>query len=298
MDNKTLTAILEGNFFGDPLEEIILLAGEISPTINLALIRRIHADVVDFFTGSHPDFQKSTLPYHNLRHSQLVLLATVRLFHGLHHDRTVISTDTLLKGLLAACFHDSGLLLKADDPAHSGTEYMKGHEKRSIGFLEQYAHTQGFPADFSRDCAVIINYTDLHSKPTTFPAHSEEIRLAGQVVGSSDILAQMADRYYLESLPFLFHELQAGGISRHCSALELMEHTAHFYKQVVLHRLEVTFANITGAMRTHFRVRNAIDRNLYIDRIDANISYLKEIIAKCDKMECLGQYLKRSPPTS
>ena len=63
---------------------------------------------------------------------------------------------------------------------------------------------KGFGEDISRDCATIINYTDLESDPATFDYHPHEIQLAGQVIGSADILAQMADRYYLECLPLLF----------------------------------------------------------------------------------------------
>ena len=36
---------------------------------------------------------------------------------------------------------------------------------------------------------------------------------------------------------------KAGGISRHDSALELMEHTANFYHDVVLKRLLTTFSS-------------------------------------------------------
>jgi hypothetical protein len=298
MDNKELTAILEGRFYGDPLEEIVHLVVSIRPGFDGTLIRQVHADVIDFFSGNDPRFQKSTLPYHNLRHSQLVVLATARLFHGLHCDRIPISADMLFKGLLAAYFHDSGLLLEANDPAPSGTVYMDGHEARSIFFLQQYALAQGFSEDVVSDCAVIINYTNLHGDPATFTAHRQEIQLAGQVVGSSDILAQMADRCYLECLPQLFHELEAGRISRHRSALELMEHTANFYEEVVLRRLVKTFANTAQAMRTHFRERYAIDRNLYIENIDKNINYLKEVINKCKALECVDRYLKRTPPVT
>jgi hypothetical protein len=298
MDNKNLTSIFEGTVHGDPLEEIVYLADKICPGIDRRQIREIHADLVGFFTGAHPDFQKSTMPYHNLRHSQMVVLATARIFHGLHCSRIRITDRTLFKGLLAAYFHDSGLLVQAGDPALSGTEYMDGHEARSINFLRQYATRKGFAEEFHRDCEIIIRYTDLESDPATFDFHSHEIQLAGQAVGSADILAQMADRYYLECLPLLYTEMEAGGINRHRSALELMDHTANFYHNVVLKRLIITFSNTSQAMRTHFRERYGIDRNLYIENIQKNIEYLDEIISKCDGIGCFPKYLKRLPPTT
>lgn len=298
MDNKYISDLFEGRLSGTPLDEILFLAGSISPAADLPLIREVHNDLAAFFAGSHPDFQKNTLPYHNLRHSQMVVLATIRLFDGLHFcNQLPITTNMLLKGLLAAYFHDTGMLRAKGDPALSGTEYMAGHEARSIDFLKRYAERKRLGEDIARDCSTIINYTDLKSDPSTFELHNYEIQLVGQVVGSADILAQMADRYYLECLPLLYNELQAGGISRHGSALELMVHTANFYHEVVLTRLLTTYSHTWTAMQTHFRERYKIDRNLYIDNINNNIKYLDDIIKKCNNIDCLNKYLKRSPPT-
>jgi hypothetical protein len=298
MDNKSLTHIFEAGLDENLLDEILFLAGKICPSIDLGLLRRIHNDLISFFSGSYPDFQKNTLPYHNLRHSQMVVLASVRLFHGLHCSHLHISPETLFKGLLAAYFHDTGMLLRRSDAAHAGSEYMANHEARSILFLRKYVIQKDFGEDIARDCATIIKYTDLDSDPATFDSHPPEIQLAGQAVGSADILAQMADRYYLECLPLLFDEQESGGINQHDSALELMEHTANFYHDVVLKRLTLTFSNTSRAMQTHFRERYNIDRHLYLENIDKNINYLKKIISKCKSIGCLERHLKRVPPTT
>jgi hypothetical protein len=298
MDNKYISNLFEGGLSGTLLDEILFLAGSISPAVDLNLIGEIHNDLATIFAGLHPDFQKNTLPYHNLRHSQMVVLATIRLFDGLHYcNQQPITTDMLLKGILAAYFHDTGMLRVQGDPALSGTVYMAGHEARSINFLKRYVERKRLDEDIARDCSTIINYTDLKSDPTTFEVHSCDIQLVGQVVGSADILAQMADRYYLECLPLLYNELRAGGISRYGSALELMEHTANFYHDVVLTRLLNTFSYTGTAMQTHFRERYKIDRNLYIDNMRNNIEYLKKILKKCKNINCLDEYLKRIPPT-
>jgi hypothetical protein len=298
MDNTYISHLFEGRLTGTPLDEILFLARSISPPVDLQLICQVHNDLITIFSGLHPDFQKNTLPYHNLRHSQMVVLATIRLFDGIHCSKHIpITADMLLKGLIAAYFHDTGMLLMEGDPAHSGTEYMANHEARSIDFLKRYAAEKGLGEDIPRDCATIINYTNLESDPATFELHSYEIQLVGQVVGSADILAQMADRYYLECLPLLYNELRAGGLSRHRSALELMEHTANFYHEVVLKRLLTTFSHTSAAMQVHFRERYKIDRDLYIENINKNIGYLKKIIRKCDDITCLDKYLKRNPPT-
>lgn len=296
MNTKDLSNIFEGIHHGTPLDEILHLAQIIAPEFDTELLKEVHRDLTACFTGTHPDFQQNTMPYHNLRHSILVVLASARLFHGLHCNHVHISAATLFKGLLAAYFHDSGMLLLENDSATSGTEYLAGHELRSIAFLNKYAEEKNCGSKMIKDCATIINYTNLESDPATFDFHTHEIQIAGQVVGSADILAQMADRYYLEYLPLLFIEQQAGGISKHQSALELMEHTANFYHNIVLRRLITTFSNTSSALKAHFEARHTINRNLYIDNIDKNIVYLRKIIKKCDSMEDLKQYLKRTPP--
>lgn len=297
MDNKHLFHIFEGKIDGGPFNEIVYLAERISPTLDLDLLKKIHQDLTTFFSGASPEFQKNNLPYHNLRHSLMVVLASARLFHGLHCNNVSMSSDTLLKGLLAAYFHDTGMLLEQGDPASSGTEYMANHEERSVQFLTNYIDRNSFTEDIARDCGIIIHYTNLNSNPTTFEVHSHDIQLAGQVVGSADILAQMADRYYLECLPLLFNEQEAGGVNNHGSALELIEHTANFYHNVVLKRLITTFSNTSRAMRTHFRERHMIDRNLYMENIDKNIDYLSKIMKKCEDIDCMDKYLNRIPPT-
>lgn len=298
MDSNKLIDIFEGSQDGNPLDEILFLAEKICPSFNLALLREIHGDLNSYFSGSSPDFQKNTLPYHNLRHSQMVVLASARLFHGLYCNKVPILEETLFKGLLAAYFHDTGMLLEQGDPTQCATKYLEGHEERSIQFLANYVNQKNLGEDVARDCAIIINYTNLERDPTTLPDHSHDIQLAGQVIGSADILAQMADRYYLECLPLLFNEQETGGINQHKSALELMEHTANFYHNIVSKRLTTTFSNTSQAMQTHFRERYKIDRNLYRENIDKNILYLKSIISKCDHIDCLERYLKRTPPTA
>ncbi len=300
MDQNKPNRIIENLLNEKPLEEVLVLAKEISPAFDLQLIREIDQDIISFFSGSCPDFQKNTLPYHNLRHSQMVVLASARLFHGLHFNKAsiTITSETLFKGLLAAYFHDTGMLLQKNDPDPSAMKYMANHEARSIQFLSNYVDQKGFGENVARDCATIINYTDLTSDPATFDYHTHEVQIAGQVVGSADILAQMADRYYLECLPLLFNEQESGGINQHDSALELMEHTANFYHNVILKRLSTTFSNTSQAMQAHFRERYKVDRNLYLDNIDKNIEYLKKIISQCETIECLAKHLKRTPPSA
>ena len=299
MDNRTLTLLFEGRAGGSLLDELLFLAAEVCPELEPLLIEDVHYHVGRLYEGRVPGVRGSDLPYHNLRHCRMVVLATMRLFHGLHGEgRFPIDSGMLLRGFLAASFHDSGMLATDDDPQGDVRDYLYGHETRSALMLRHFVERCGMPEEIARDCATIIKYTDMTSDPALFEAHGEKVQLVGQVVGSADILAQMADRYYLESLSGLYHEQCAGGVCRHVSALDLMKKTRQFYNQVVLPRLDIAFSRISAAMRTHFRLRHNIDRDLYLENIDKNIAYLEAVIATCGDSDCFARHLKRLPPAT
>lgn len=297
MDNNLMTDIFEGDRYGDPREEILKVALLTHPGVDTTLIGRAHADLTEIYSGIFPGFRLSNPKYHNLRHARLVALATVRLFHGLKCEGRDFSPATLHQGLLSAYFHDTGLLLTDTDTALSGSEYIKFHEERSVSFLQRYIETSAVPASYADNSALIIHCTDLNRDPRTFAFPTEEIRLAGLVVGSADLLAQMADRYYLESLPLLFQEQKEGDAHQHDSPLELMQRTAQFYHTTITERLQIVLAGISRAMRSHFQERWQIDQDLYADFVRKNIDYLETIIARCkSEQDCLKRHLRRIPP--
>lgn len=297
MDTHHMTEIFEGDKHGDSHEEILQIALLIHPSVDCALISQAHEDLTRIYSGTFPGFRLSSPKYHNLRHARLVALAAVRLFHGLWCEGKTFSPETVTQGLLSAFFHDTGMLLTDSDTALTGSEYFKYHEERSVTFVQRYIESSTIPTFYAGNCALIIRCTDLNRDPRTFAFPSEEIRLAGQVVGSADILAQMADRYYLECLPLLFQEQKDGDAHKHDSPLELMQRTAQFYHTTITERLQIVFDDISQAMYSHFRERWNIEGDFYSDSIRKNIAYLETIIARCkSEQDCLKRHLRRTPP--
>jgi hypothetical protein len=297
IDNIRLTSLFETGKTDDPLDEIIALTIETNRDADPEFIRQIHYHIKEIFSGDSPGFQASSTKYHNLRHTQSVALATIRLLHGLTLDNYHFEAHVIEQCILCAYFHDTGLLLQTSETADSGASYTKYHEARSIRFLNQFLDNRKTPLSFRDDCATIIKFTDLRLDPNNLTPLPSEIKLSGQILGSADILAQMASRYYLESLPYLYQEHLLGGVQEHASALELMKHTANFYEQVIEKRLQETFGNIAKSMRTHFRNRWQIDEDLYMTNISKNINYLNKIITHCKvEIKCLEKYLRRIPP--
>ncbi len=280
----------------DPFAEICALAVAIHPDVNVDMLREIHYDIVDTFTGKSPYFKHNTMCYHNLRHTMMVALAAMRLLHGLHCEGYQFDQSALLQGMLCAYFHDVGMLIKRGDPTTNASFYIPIHEQRSAFFLKEYVEGKGWPEELVLDTDVIIAYTWLRLDPIDFRPHSKQKQILGQVVGAADLFAQMGDRYYLEALPLLFLELERGGLNMYEDVMALLENTADFFKEVVEIRLVSTYRDVFGAMQTHFFVQQGIDKNLYMESINKNLQYLTKILKKCPNIECVNRYLRRNIP--
>ncbi|MBL4903987.1 MAG: hypothetical protein JKY62_15245 [Desulfocapsa sp.] len=297
MDNLSLTKMLDSGYTDDPLDEILGILMLMEADFERAQLIDLHKEIGLIFGGEHPEYKQSRTKYHTLDHTYSVVLATLRLLHGLYCDGCSVSRETIRKALYSAYFHDCGLLLKISEDAATGATFTVGHEKRSMSFMADYLTAKNFSTPFITDCSLIIQCTNLSIDPTSLSFPSSEMKLASFAVGSADILAQMADRYYPERLPSLFQEYQEGGVVDYNSAVELMQKTSFFYHDVVVGRLSLVFGNLTKYMQIHFRERCSIDRNLYLESIKKNVKYIQSIVRSCsDDMESLQQYLRRLPP--
>lgn len=279
------------------LPEILSLCASTWPRIDLSAFKQSYRHVTDFFRGEDPSFERNNLPYHNLRHTRIVTLATARLFHGLYLSGVEIRAVAVEKGLLCALFHDIGMLeLRIESHPFLGSISSITHETLSSKLLRTYINVIGLPIFYSIECEEIINHTNLNINPGTISCSSES-KLIGQVVGSADIIAQMADRYYLECLSSLFYEMEKDNKSEYKTLQEMMHNTTAFY-ELVKERLEHQLGNVHRALHFHFKQTQGIDRNIYIDQINANIDYLNKIIKQCEiEGVQISKFLRRVPPS-
>jgi len=129
---------------------------------------------------------------------------------------------------------------------------------------------------------------------TEIPFRSDEIRLMGKVLGSADLIAQMADRNYLEKLPLLFMEFKEARMSGFETPGELFKNTGKFYHSVVRARLAEEMDNVSSAALFHFKKRWDIDRDLYAESITNNMKYMKKIRKDCaENFDCLLKKIRR-----
>lgn len=184
----------------------------------------------------------------------------------------------LLLGLICSLFHDVGLIQKQEEREGTGARFTLGHEERSILFVRSYFREHDLPAALSEDCAQIIGCTIVALDPSEIYFRSQESELIGQILGSADLIAQMADRLYLEKLLYLYREFQEGGVPGFSSEFDLLRKTQSFYENVSRRRLEEGLGNVCACMRLHFRDRFGEDRDFYQEGIDKNIRYLQETV--------------------
>lgn len=258
-------------------------------------LRPVHMEIVRLFNGDYPGYQASNTRYHNLEHTIMVALAAARLIHGCQIGGYAFDAENILLGLMAAFFHDCGLIQTDQDIKGTGAKYTIGHEERSVVFMKENLAGKKFTRQQVRDCAQMIRCTNLALDVREIPFRSDEIEMLGKIVGSADLLAQMADRHYLEKLLLLFREFEEAGIPDFDSEEELLRKTEGFYEYVARRRLEKDFSSVESKMRDHFRVRWGIQRDLYDDSIVNNIKYLKKIFSdsKNHKKKRFYQFLKR-----
>ena len=246
------------------------------------------------YTGQYPGFRACDLKYHDAQHVLDVTLAMARLLdgHERSHPDNPLGPELCLAGIAAALFHDSGYIRRTRDSRNSsGAAYTRVHVDRSARFLADYLpqvdlqHLVGL-------CSAIVYYTayDLSGIPSG-TEQPEEHRL-GTLLGTADLIAQLADVDYLRKCrEHLYEEFEVGGIAgkgasgEHSgkvyeSADHLLEATPGFIREVIRDRLGERFECVYRYAGVHFG-----GPNLYMEAIQLN----------CDKLEAM---LAGRPPGS
>jgi hypothetical protein len=274
--------------------EIIKILSLIDPDYDTTHLEMAYNDIICLFNGEYPGYRASNTKYHNLEHTCAVTLATTRLIHGLHVQGIKLSSRVIELGLIGSLFHDTGLIQKVEERDGTGARYTIGHEERSIELLGKYLASNGFSAEDIIDCRHIIMCTILTLPLAEIPFKSDEIRTMGRILGSADLIAQMADRNYLEKLPLLFMEFEEAKMPGFETPLELFKKTEEFYHSVVRTRLTEALGNVSSAAFFHFKERWDIDRDLYAESITNNIQYMKKIYEDCNEsFDCILKRIRR-----
>ncbi|MFC1850197.1 hypothetical protein ACFL27_08405 [candidate division CSSED10-310 bacterium] len=264
------------------IEEVQKICSMLDTTLDFSFIIRSFDDVSRLFSGNYKGFQACNTKYHDLNHTIDVFIAVARLIHGIVISGKQLSHQGIILGLIAALFHDAGFIQTIDDTEGTGAKYTIGHEERSIEFINHYLSDKGYSSEAINDCGHMIACTILRKSLREIPFRTEEVKVLGQIVGTADLLAQMADRNYLEKLLFLYKEFEEAKMPGFDSELELLKKTEAFYRDLSKKRMNEELGGVDSFMYLHFKNRWRVDLDLYQVYARKNIAYLKAILRTFD----------------
>jgi len=272
------------------------------PGMSLDPLRRAFAHFERLFAGEVPGYHGVDTVYHDRQHTLDITLALARLIVGYERQQQEeqrLGGARASVGLLTGLFHDVGYLRRADDhESQNGAEFTRTHVSRGARFLEEYLPVLGFGAWVPVACEII------HFTGYEVPFEQIEARVAdprditlGHLLGTADMIAQMADRCYLEKCrDRLYAEFVLGGVAlpvsdrgpqvKYASGLDLLRQTPEFVSDVREKRLE-------GDFRGAYRYLEVLygGHNPYLEAIDRNLDYLRQVLRSES-----WQLLRRRPP--
>jgi len=275
------------------LGEVRTIVFMMFPEFDFDTVDRVFKDIVRLFRGEYPGYRKCTTQYHDLKHATDTFLAMARLTHGASVSGESLTRKDVNLGLICALMHDTGYIQTLDDDIGTGAKYTRIDTKRSIVFMDNYIADSGLSTEDFKAYPDILICTGLDTKISKIRFESRNIELLGKLLGSADLLGQMADRTYLEKLLFLFYEFREAGITGYDSELDMLKKTMDFYA-MARRRFATELESVNEYMRQHFKVRWNLDRDLYMEAMEKNINYLRFILDSHE--EDYRDHLKRVQP--
>ena len=259
-------------------------------------------DFERLFTGRFPGYLGCDTLYHDMQHTLDMTLAFVRLAAG--YERSVdpgerLGAQRTQMAIITSLFHDSGYIRhqERDRDFDNGAEFTMYHVSRSADFLRRYLPELGLAKDVGVS-SMIVHFTGYELDLDHIELDDPRDVICGHLIGTADLIAQMADRCYLEKCrDRLYKEFVVGGVAvenakpgeymvRYESGEDLLNKTPVFYQKVMRDRLNLKFN------RAYRYIEVLYDgRNPYIDAIRRNIKHLVRIIETGD-----WSLLRRNPP--
>jgi hypothetical protein len=268
--------------------EIARLFRLLYPGAEHALMDRAFADFAALYRGQYAGYQASDTRFHDVQNVMEVTLAMARLMDGYERSRRdspPLGTRLFQLGILLALFHDIGYLRKTSDfTAPNGAFYTASHVSRGAQFLREYLPKVGLE-DIKETVAELVHFTGAEKPIADIAVNDPLLRFLGNLLGSAEIMAQMADRCYLEKCrDRLYPEFVEAGLAGrqteqtatggeivYKSGEDLVQQTPAFFEAAV-NRLEDDLDGVYNYAATHFG-----GYNLYIHAATRNVHFAKEV---------------------
>jgi hypothetical protein len=253
------------------------------------------------FTGRMPGFHGVDTVYHDRQHSLDMTLAMTRMlvgYEGSVDAQVRFGDERAVMALVTSLFHDAGYIRESDDLTHrNGAEFTLYHVTRSARFLARFLPTIGMDS-WVPTATRVVHFTGYEIELDQIQLPDERDRKLGHLLGTADLIAQMADRCYLEKCrDRLYPEFVLGGIAaapgingalqvRYSSGLDLLRQTPRFVRETRVQRLEGEFEHAYRYVEPLFDGKNP-----YLEAIDRNLEYLDRVL-RTERWPML----RRNPP--
>lgn len=275
LTSSELLAILPGR--SPLLEEVRSLILLDFPGFAFQEVEAVYHDVHGLFLGKYPGYRECNTGYHDFSHTETCLLKMAKLVDGAVLGGESLSERGAALGLISAILHDTGYIQTVDDVSGTGGKYTLVHIDRSIQFMRAYLGGKGYPPEELQFCRNCLKCTGLQVRIADIPFLSPENELLGKMLGTADLLGQMADPHYLEKLPELYREFREAGIQDYEGELDFLQKTPQFWA-FTQRRLVTELGNVVRFLRTHYQVRWGIDRDLDQEAIQRHMDYLHYVL--------------------
>jgi hypothetical protein len=255
------------------------------PERNTTFLTGIFKQIQKAFAGTYPGYQSCDTVFHDLAHTCQVAIATVCILDGYcKSGRLPVLTfrgyELAVAGIL---LHDIGYLKEVGDNRGTGAKHTFSHVERSADFAAKFLPSFGATPDEIRQVQLSIRSTAVNVDMSKLPFRDPGERFMGCVLGSADLLGQMAAPDYPERLPRLFREfaeaasyshVATGGRASSQSAEDLLRRTREFYHGYARRMLDHEWDGVYHLLEYHF----PDGRNLYVEAIDANLDRIDRLL--------------------
>ncbi|MGH8139484.1 MAG: HD domain-containing protein [Steroidobacteraceae bacterium] len=271
------------------------------PTLSFQPLEHAFRHFERLFAGEVPGYCGVDTVYHDRQHTLDITLALARLIVGYerqHDEQTRLGGDRALVGLITGLFHDVGYLRRLDDQEiRNGAEFTRTHVSRGARFLQEYLPQLRLGNSVPMACE-IIHFTGYEVPFAQIKVSDPRDIAVGHLLGTADMIAQMADRCYLEKCrDRLYAEFVLGGVAlpiaanggrqvKYASGLDLLRQTPEFVAEVRAKRLDGEFHRAYKNLEILYGGRNP-----YMEAIERNVDYLRQILRSEN-----WRLLRRNPP--
>ncbi len=257
------------------------------PDCNQGLWSTAWKFVVRVFRDGDANVQPCDCRYHNIEHTLRASLCYVHILEGAWRAQELPEKKLASLGLIAVLFHDTGYLKDKKDQKGTGAKHTRHHPERSARFFRDWAMTVGMNSTDLKRVEKFINITDLINETSIgnqlLTDSENQIRY---MVGSADLIGQIADPGYPFKLQDLFGEFQeatAHDPSLKCNFPDsyemLLRSTRGFYEHFVQELLNKEYRGICHLLKATDETAD----DFYAQSMERNIEYIDKMVTDLEE---------------